>query len=76
MLGILLEYPTSLLMSHSTIVIKRLNNSSAISSGIATGGQGGQSAPLTVKHLPKIGKKERENQEKLGWFLHFAPPDR
>ena len=52
-------------------------------SGIATGGvKVGQSAPLTAKNLPKIGKtekKRRENQdkeEKSGRFFHFVPPDR
>ena len=48
---------------------------------IATGGQGGQRASLTVKSLPKRGRKsgERENlekEEKLGRLFHFAPPDR
>ena len=42
--------------------------------------------PLTAKNLPKIRKKEGENQEKEGKnlekeerserFFHFAPPDR
>ena len=48
-------------------------------SGVATGGQGGQSAPLTVKNFSKNQEKEGENQEKeekLGRFFHFAPPDR
>ena len=38
-------------------------------SGVTTGGQGGQSAPLTAKHLRKIGKrgeKIRKKREKEG----------
>ena len=46
------------------------------------GGQGGQSALLTAKNLPKLGKKrekirkKREKEEKSGRNFHFAPPDR
>ena len=55
------------------------------SSGVATGGQGGQSAPLdSKKNCQKSGKrgrisgnnKEKENREKSGMFFHFAPHDR
>ena len=58
-----------------------------ISSGVATGAQGGRVPPLTVKILPKIGKKRakiKKNREKRGKigkkkqksgrFFHFTPP--
>ena len=57
--------------------------SQTINSGVARGVKGRQSAPLTAKNLPKIGKR-RENQEKEGkigkrenWEGSFTfPPDR
>ena len=51
----------------------------------ATGGQGGQSAPLTANNLSKMGKrgrksgkigKNQEKEKKSGRFLLFAPLDR
>ena len=39
--------------------------SQTINSGVARGVKGRQSAPLTAKNLPKIGKRG-ENQEKEG----------
>ena len=62
------------------------NLSVSVSSGIATGGQGGQSATPDSKKFAKNREKEGENWEKRGKlgrkrqksgrFFHFAPPDR